>query len=295
MTPGSPGHGHTTPCRCVANVALIDSTGYLKRRIQLKWRRNVTRKFHDLYFSKMRYYRILNEDKDLIIEDPDVRICNDVKELIGLTAEVLLSLTMAVFFTLLFGSATISNRNWKWSLTSPSFFLVAMLFLTNADPPAIYQAYGYMQHQSSRLTHLMSRIQLHAERICMLQGEKFELHHLQEGLAELSKYSKQICDLSYVRSAINTIFFSSPDSAAFIEATGMVTCTCMGANDIVNNAAGAGHLESLPLKVDQPFSWAGSHMAVMMRDMHGFFNACRLGQFPHRLLRLEGLRSHHLA
>lgn len=167
------------PFVTLAMAILSQTTRYTQSRMSLLWRRVATRRLMKSYFSGMNYYRLLHHGK-IKIDDPDVRMCSDVKAgcdaLTGVFISGLTGFTMSAL-----SSWALYSRRGLFAVFLPylySFVIVPVnLNLTKPDWSVIsraQKAYGYYQQ-------LLTRTQLYGEGIAMLQGEKFEQAMLQHG------------------------------------------------------------------------------------------------------------------
>ena len=102
----------------------INLTGCLQRRLCLKWRQNITRKLHRVYFEKQNFYRLQSETKEHVITDADLRICRDVHEMAHATSEVAVSLIEALVKTLILTGSTVLQKRWLGGFFPPAVFLL---------------------------------------------------------------------------------------------------------------------------------------------------------------------------
>ncbi|CAE7757826.1 unnamed protein product, partial [Symbiodinium sp. CCMP2456] len=66
------------PFAILASALLSQTTKYMQARVGILWRRTATRRLLRSYFSDMNYYK-LSQHGSARIEDPDIRICSDVR------------------------------------------------------------------------------------------------------------------------------------------------------------------------------------------------------------------------
>lgn len=260
------------PGFCVLQTMFIGASQYLRSRIKRHWRRNVTYKLHSLYFSKMRYYRILNETEDRAIPDPDIRICTDVESFVSSTADLSAELLNALVCSIMFGTATVRNRHWSWALACPAFFVTALGSILACDDVArhattfgLRQAEGYMKQMATRL-------QLQAERVCMLQGEAYEQDLLKGCMEHMNRLDHARTSYDFFPQMVEGMCFGSSVWACFIETCAWLCSSCMIANDITAGAAQAGTSQHLPIHELLPQPWLPFVLAIGLRDLHGFFN-----------------------
>ncbi|CAE8590624.1 unnamed protein product, partial [Polarella glacialis] len=286
------------PLLCVLSTAFYDAAGLMRSRLALKWRRNVTAKLHDLYFTRMRYYRILNESEDVRIPDPDIRICKDVASLTDALASLMISVVNAAVSIVMFSSATVSYRHWSWSLASPGLFLLGLTCIMASEPATRQNVFGALATVEGRFSQTLTRLQLHAQRVFMLQGETFELDQMSGLVEEIRSKSRHKTQIIQFREGVENLFFRTTSASCFLELVANLSCSCMMANDVAKRAAAEG--SSLPLDPSVARPWVADEMAIGMRDLHGFYNTCMgmsaaigalisLQSFGHVTLRVQQL------
>jgi len=88
------------PFATLAMALLSQTTKFTQARVSLLWRREATSRLLRDYFAGMNYYKLLHHGQ-LRIDDPDVRICTDVRAacdaLTGVFMSGLSGVTMSVF------------------------------------------------------------------------------------------------------------------------------------------------------------------------------------------------------
>ncbi|CAK9108062.1 unnamed protein product [Durusdinium trenchii] len=72
------------PLAILASAMLSQTTKYMQARVSMLWRNAATSSLLRSYFSNMNYYK-LQHHGTARIQDPDVRICSDVRQLLSST------------------------------------------------------------------------------------------------------------------------------------------------------------------------------------------------------------------
>jgi len=257
------------------NAALVcllhEFASYIKDRTVLNWRRNVTNRIHDLYFSHMGYYRLQNQNKGMMIPDPDIRLGIDINNMCTANGNLYFSIVNAAVYTAMFGSAVISGRDWKWSLLTPAFFFVALSSIVTSENWQVREPLQTaLSRTESRFTQLLTRVQLHAERICMLQGEGFEENLLKGLVQKIDTLGQKLRWLMLKRDIADKVFFNQ-GWPTFLEQTAWGMGSFMGCNDVIKHTADK---SVLPYDPRQPQSWASDHLGGQINNLWQFFNTC---------------------
>lgn len=260
------------PVISIALAVLLEGTEYLRLLVENRWRRSATSRLHDLYFSQMGYYRLQNQRKDLAVEDPDARICTDIKLMVQAHAALTFSLLKAGVFSLMLGRFSIKDRSWRWSLAPPAFFIVGVISIGMSMTDAMNWAQSMIASSESRYQQLLTRTQLHAERIFVLQGEGCELALLRRQVDKIKEWSRVYREVSFMKDGMNSMFFEAAHPG-FIELAGHVQEAFMGANDVIRDTAE--YVDALPLDPTVPRIWTPGHMGVQLINLTAWFNACR--------------------
>lgn len=182
----------------VVGMALVkEAFNFFKRRLALEWRRVLTYRLHGMYFSNMAYYRLLNADQPgMVISDADARIAKDVPTMCEAYSNLAVSLTTSVITTVMYGfRGRQPGRDWKWMLVGPAWPIIqetARGVLHELMRRAGDWAQTRAGAASSRYEQALTRIQMHADSICMLQGEQFEHDVLQKRAASSRHWSLQV-------------------------------------------------------------------------------------------------------
>ncbi|CAK0801980.1 unnamed protein product, partial [Prorocentrum cordatum] len=241
---------------------LADAAGYVQARLALNWRRNVTRKLHDLYFARMSFYKIQHKSRELSVVDAHLRICRDGRDMVGAAVGICTSLTEALVKTAIFGAVALTQQHWTQALAAPCCFLLAAKAVRRMEPAAGARAHAALEHAEGKLRQLLARVQQHAGSICMLQGEAFELDMLGRAVRDVAAAARQRRDVMLRVEAAEWTLFGWPQAASVLELAAFFCAACAG------GAAAAPHDGGLG---------APDHalrLGVAMRDVHGFFNLC---------------------
>lgn len=257
------------PLFCVMNVIFVVAGTQVASRLELSWRNSVTQKLHDLYFSKMRYYRILNESHDATISDPDIRICSDVRTFVESAAVIAVNLTKALAFTLIFGSVTWRNRDWAWSLACPGVFVVATAWIFNSESPQSLSIRHGLEEAQGRYAQLLLRLQSHADRISMLQGEGYELNVLEKLVVDIGRLRSERIRALFYRNLAQACSFGSAGGTNYLELFGHMASSFRMGSIASHCASGS----QLPVDSSEPFAWSTDVLSAGLQDLHGFYNA----------------------
>ncbi|CAE7335593.1 ABCD1, partial [Symbiodinium sp. CCMP2592] len=117
------------PFAILASALLSQTTKYMQARVGILWRRTATRRLLRSYFSDMNYYK-LSQHGSARIEDPDIRICSDVRSGCEALTGVLISGLSGVTMSL-FSSWALYRRRGLFAVSLPylySFFIVPLSY-----------------------------------------------------------------------------------------------------------------------------------------------------------------------
>ncbi len=211
-----------------ALIFLLVMTQYIKNRLLLSLRREITCRLIDVWMSPTAAHFQLRES-GREPDNPDQRIIEDSRELVGLSVNLSLSflesvLTIASFSVILWnlsGSVTVLG------LEIPGYMFWVCLAYT-AFATVITHWIGYplkrlnyaSQAKEADLRYAFIEKRRHADAIAGAQGESFEAKHLKESLEELlavlTAYVKKQRDLDLFTVGLGQvthlapIFFSLP-------------------------------------------------------------------------------------
>eukprot|EP00931_Biecheleriopsis_adriatica_P060838 TRINITY_DN36550_c0_g1_i1.p1 TRINITY_DN36550_c0_g1~~TRINITY_DN36550_c0_g1_i1.p1 ORF type:complete len:1430 (-),score=297.95 TRINITY_DN36550_c0_g1_i1:137-3961(-) len=179
------------PLCCAAAAAFVSVADFLRSHLALEWRRIATARLHDLYFSRMNYYKLLHDHARGAQPDADARICDDLAKVTASQAALLHSMASSATMSLIFSvqiKATVGS--WRVAMVSPAvvFFLLPLVaqglpaLLTRLD-----LSWAQAKHKEAMAAYrnALSRLQVHGERILMLQGCKYELDELDGQLQDV--------------------------------------------------------------------------------------------------------------
>ncbi|CAE6928624.1 ABCD1 [Symbiodinium natans] len=184
------------PFAILASALLSQTTKYMQARVGILWRRTATRRLLQSYFSDMNYYK-LSQHGSARIEDPDIRICSDVRSGCEALTGVLISGLSGVTMSL-FSSWALYRRRGLFAVFLPylySFFIVPLSYrLTSPDWSVAMQVYKADGAYQQALT----RVQQAGESVAMLKGEDFEKDVLdyaagQRAAAERRSWATMAC------------------------------------------------------------------------------------------------------
>lgn len=160
------------PFVTMAVALLSQTTTYMQTRVSLLWREAATRKLMQGYFSSMNYYK-LQHHRDMRIEDPDVRMCSDIRSACDALTGIFIG-GMSGFTLLTFSTWALYSRRGFSAIILPylySFMLVPLNFaLTSPDwsiVMLVHKAYSTYQQALMRVQH-------YSEGVAMLKGQVFE-------------------------------------------------------------------------------------------------------------------------
>jgi len=264
-------HAAVFPLNAIAITMLQEATTYIKNRTVISWTSNATHRIHDAYFSHMGYYRLHASDKAFQVEDPDVRICTDIKAMCDANASVYFSIANACAFALLSGRAVIRGRHWSWSLFTPSYFFVFGVLFVACQPKLRFSVLTALADSSSNFSRGLTRIQLHAERICMLQGESFETNRLADHIGNIRKNDDKLkmCDLP--NALLMAAAFQADGPPTFLQQAGTFMGSMMACNDLAKDSRAAG---LMPFDPRIPNTVTPPLLEVVYGNMWAFFNTC---------------------
>ncbi|CAE8589637.1 unnamed protein product, partial [Polarella glacialis] len=170
------------PVVTLASALLQQTTKYTQARVSLLWRQAATRRLMRGYFSGMNYYKLLHHGT-LRIEDPDVRMCSDVRSACDALTGVFIT-GLSGFTMSLFSSYALYRRRGLWAVFLPylySFILVPMSFyLTSPD----WTVVALVQKAWGGYQQALTRVGLMGEGVAMLRGEAFEKDVLDQHAAD---------------------------------------------------------------------------------------------------------------
>ncbi|CAJ1352018.1 unnamed protein product [Effrenium voratum] len=223
------------PVLVLLHCLVVDLSAWLQRRLARKWRQNITRKLHRMYFEKQNFYRLQAEPREAVILDADVRICRDVHEMAHATAEVAVAVMEALMKTLVFGASTLFQRNGAvrlWGLCPPAVFLVAVKVVLGTHPSDGKTVQTSLQHFEGRLKQHFLRLQTRARSILMIQGEPFELDLLQKALRDMATMARKLYDVMFGLEMTEWMILHTTQAASLLELAAFTSAALLGMRSI---------------------------------------------------------------
>lgn len=160
------------PLAILASAMLSQTTKYMQARVSMLWRNAATSSLLRSYFSNMNYYK-LQHHGTARIQDPDVRICSDVRSGCDALTGVLISGMSGVMMAS-FSTWALYQRRGLFAVFLPyiySFVVVPLSYrLTSPD----WSVARLVQKANAAYQQALTRVQLSGESVAMLRGEEFE-------------------------------------------------------------------------------------------------------------------------
>eukprot|EP00930_Biecheleria_cincta_P014156 TRINITY_DN12293_c0_g1_i1.p1 TRINITY_DN12293_c0_g1~~TRINITY_DN12293_c0_g1_i1.p1 ORF type:complete len:1329 (+),score=246.46 TRINITY_DN12293_c0_g1_i1:92-4078(+) len=227
--------------------------------VALRWRRAVVSRIHDLYFQRRMYYHLLNQPPSLAVPDPDMRICNDVKESCEAYANMMSGILQTII-TLVLRSGSIAAQvgqiDRRWVLVPPLFsFWLLPSVLSLIDYAKLWPLWGQIQHHTA---------QLHSEQICMLQGERYEYNTLTWHLSQVLKSERGVAHACVQKDTIESFMFGELFPSGF-QALGSFMSAAVISGAVQQSMRG----EPSGLSVQQPRSDVLLHFSNYVRTWWG--------------------------
>ena len=166
----------------VLYAPLLAGYRYLRDRLSLQWRRWLTNRFLDNYFSDRAYYNLNTSNAD--IDNPDQRIAEDVRSFTQESLTFSLVLVESVLSVIAFSSVL-------WGISKPLvFFLViyaligTLVTTTVFGKPLVRLNFEQLKKEADFRFSLV-RIRENAEAIAFYQGEARESNHVKQRFMEV--------------------------------------------------------------------------------------------------------------
>lgn len=166
----------------VLYAPLLAGYRYLRDRLSLQWRRWLTNRFLDNYFSDRAYYNLNTSNAD--IDNPDQRIAEDVRSFTQESLTFSLVLVESVLSVIAFSSVL-------WGISRPLvFFLVfyaligTLVTTTVFGKPLVRLNFEQLKKEADFRFSLV-RIRENAEAIAFYQGEDRESNHIKQRFMEV--------------------------------------------------------------------------------------------------------------
>lgn len=96
---------------------------YINKIIALKFRKNMTKHFHNIYIKDMIYYQLTNIDSR--ISNPDQRLTNDIEKWSQSLSQLYSNFTKPLLDLILFGTKLASYITWKGPAFALCWYMVA--------------------------------------------------------------------------------------------------------------------------------------------------------------------------
>eukprot|EP00930_Biecheleria_cincta_P037730 TRINITY_DN25926_c0_g1_i1.p1 TRINITY_DN25926_c0_g1~~TRINITY_DN25926_c0_g1_i1.p1 ORF type:complete len:1458 (+),score=299.51 TRINITY_DN25926_c0_g1_i1:23-4375(+) len=208
------------PICCATAAVLVALADNIKSRLALEWRQVATQRLHDLYFSSMNYYKV-QHDRTRSCPDADAVICSDLKEVATNQAAVVHSFASSVTMSLVFSvqiKATLGS--WKVALLSPAIVFLLLPAMVNGVPALLGCAdlswvHAKKQAAMAAYRRMLSRLQVHGERVAMLRGTEYELEELDTKLREAVYWSGASTRATSTEEFCASLVFSPSVDVAF--------------------------------------------------------------------------------
>jgi len=254
------------PLFCMVSAVLGQSLDYLRAVVTIKWRRNVTRRLHDLYFSNMSYYRLMSQGQELSVLDPDIRICTDVTAMVDLYSHLTFSMVQASVLAF-----TFSFWNLKVALGPPLFFIAGLTLIVKSIPAEMVPATMRLAESDGIYVQMLTRVQLHAERIFALHGVDYEFGLLRRHIDRIKEFSRRVQYTSFAKTVVECAFFYPQETPGFMELAGHTVAAVLSLGDVPSEALHGG----LSLDPLAPQAWTPWHVGGQVARLHSWFNMCR--------------------
>eukprot|EP00421_Protoceratium_reticulatum_P015629 CAMPEP_0168390014 /NCGR_PEP_ID=MMETSP0228-20121227/17258_1 /TAXON_ID=133427 /ORGANISM="Protoceratium reticulatum, Strain CCCM 535 (=CCMP 1889)" /LENGTH=283 /DNA_ID=CAMNT_0008403299 /DNA_START=237 /DNA_END=1085 /DNA_ORIENTATION=- len=141
-----------------------------------------------------------------------------------------------------------------------------------SEPVARWAMYHKQADVEMKYTQQLTRMQLHAERICMLQGQDFEMSLMREQVDWIYVMGKQLRCLLLGRNLVDGVIFSCQGLPSLLEQTGWLMGSMMGANDVAAAVSRSPGSASLPLDPCTPCQHAAPTLGTIVNGLWGFLN-----------------------
>ncbi|CAJ1452357.1 unnamed protein product [Effrenium voratum] len=184
------------PLAIMASAVLSQTTKYMQVRVSMLWRRAATRSLLRSYFFNMNYYR-LQHHKAARIDDPDVRICADVRSACDALTGVLINGLSGVMMSS-FSSFALYQRRGLSAVFLPYFYSFVIVPLSYRLTSPDWSAARLVQKANGAYQQALNRVQLAGESVAMLKGQDFEKdvldhHATKRAEAEQSSWAAMSC------------------------------------------------------------------------------------------------------
>jgi len=173
----------------VVYAPLLAGYRYLRDRLSLQWRRWLTERYVDNYFSDRAYYNLNNAETD--IDNPDQRIAEDVRSFTQESLTFLLVLVESVLSVIAFSSVL-------WGISRPLVLFLVLYALIGTlvttvifGKPLVRLNYEQLKKEADFRFSLV-RIRENAEAIAFYRGEERESNQIKQRFLEVFHNVRQL-------------------------------------------------------------------------------------------------------
>ncbi|MCY7323035.1 MAG: ABC transporter ATP-binding protein/permease [Phormidesmis sp. CAN_BIN36] len=173
----------------VLYAPLLAGYRYLRDRLSLQWRRWLTTRFVDNYFSDRAYYRL--NTSDLTIDNPDQRIAEDVRSFTQESLTFLLVLVESILSVIAFSGVL-------WGISKPLviflvlYALVGTLVTTLVFGKSLVRLNFEQLKKEADFRFSLVRIRENAEAIAFYRGEEQESNQVNQRFLEVFDNVKRL-------------------------------------------------------------------------------------------------------
>jgi vitamin B12/bleomycin/antimicrobial peptide transport system ATP-binding/permease protein len=173
----------------VIYAPLLAGYGYLRDRLSLQWRRWLTQRFIDSYFSDRAYYNLNASNTD--IDNPDQRIAEDVRSFTQESLKFLLVIVESILSVIAF-----SGVLWGISRSLVIFLVLYALVGTVVTTvvfgqPLVRLNFEQLKKEADFRFSLV-RVRENAEAIAFYRGEEQESHQVQQRFLQVFENVKRL-------------------------------------------------------------------------------------------------------
>ena len=173
----------------VLYAPLLAGYRYLRDRLSLQWRRWLTNRFLNNYFSDRAYYNLNTSNTD--IDNPDQRIAEDVRSFTQESLTFSLVLVESVLSVIAFSSVL-------WGISKPLVFFLVIYALIGTlvttvvfGKPLVRLNFEQLKKEADFRFSLV-RIRENAEAIAFYRGEERESNQVKQGFLEVFDNVKRL-------------------------------------------------------------------------------------------------------